>query len=101
MVSDFLGRYRAGVTQPLAWLVCKGIWLYQISLRVVIGPRCRFFPSCSDYAAEAFTRHGLFEGGRLTIRRLCRCRPGGGSGLDLVPDVVSPVVTKHEDLLKK
>lgn len=52
------------------------------------GPRpspCRYFPTCSTYAAEAIERHGLWYGGRLALRRLARCRPGGSHGVDLVP----------------
>ena len=46
---------------------------------------CRYFPTCSAYAAEAIDRHGLWHGGRLAVRRLVRCRPGGAHGIDLVP----------------
>jgi len=62
----------------MVWALRKLIWLYQVSLRVVIGPRCRYFPSCSEYASEALEQHGLFRGSRLAVGRLCRCRPGGG-----------------------
>jgi putative membrane protein insertion efficiency factor len=47
---------------------------------------CRFDPSCSTYALEAFERHGAVRGSRLTIRRLSRCHPWGGHGWDPVPD---------------
>lgn len=47
---------------------------------------CRFVPSCSAYGLEAVTRHGAARGTWLTVRRLTRCRPFGGSGLDPVPD---------------
>lgn len=57
---------------------------YQLSIRIVLGPRCRFLPTCSDYAHEAIELHGLWNGGRMAIHRLCRCRPGGGSGYDPV-----------------
>ena len=46
---------------------------------------CRFYPSCSNYAAEAFTVHGFWRGLALTARRLLRCRPFGPHGVDLVP----------------
>jgi putative membrane protein insertion efficiency factor len=48
---------------------------------------CRFFPSCSSYAVEAITLHGLWRGGMLALRRLSRCRPLGGRGFDPVPSV--------------
>jgi len=46
---------------------------------------CRFYPSCSTYAVEAFTLHGFWRGLSLTARRLLRCRPFGPHGVDLVP----------------
>lgn len=47
---------------------------------------CRFYPSCSSYAAEAVEVHGAARGSWLTVRRLTRCHPWGGHGIDLVPE---------------
>ena len=47
---------------------------------------CRFFPSCSSYALEALELHGARRGGWLAARRICRCHPWGGHGVDLVPE---------------
>jgi putative membrane protein insertion efficiency factor len=58
---------------------------YQAALGTRPSP-CRYLPSCSEYAAESFERHGLVRGGLLTIRRIGRCRPFGGYGPDPVPD---------------
>lgn len=63
--------------------------LYQWTLRPLIGPRCRFLPHCSDYAIEAFDRHGLFAGGWLTAKRLGRCHPWCQGGLDPVPESIN------------
>jgi putative membrane protein insertion efficiency factor len=49
-------------------------------------PRCRYYPSCSHYAAEALERHGAGKGSWLTVKRLARCAPWGGYGVDPVPD---------------
>ena len=66
-------------------LVRLGIRAYQLTVSPVLGPRCRYFPSCSDYALEAVEAHGVLRGGWLALRRVLRCHPLGGSGLDPVP----------------
>lgn len=58
---------------------------YQLTIRPILGPRCRFIPHCSDYSIEAFERHGLFAGGWLTAKRLGRCHPWCKGGYDPVP----------------
>ncbi len=58
---------------------------YKLTLSPWIGRQCRFTPTCSDYAAEALIRHGPLRGGWLAARRVVRCHPWGGSGLDPVP----------------
>jgi hypothetical protein len=66
------------------------IFLYRISFSALIGRQCRYLPSCSEYADEAIRRHGLWAGLWMGTARICRCRPGGGSGLDPVPERLSP-----------
>ena len=61
------------------------IYLYQRFVSPLIGPSCRFTPTCSQYAVEAIQKYGPFKGVYLTIRRLLRCHPWGGSGYDPVP----------------
>jgi putative membrane protein insertion efficiency factor len=61
------------------------IKFYQYVVSPVLGPKCRFTPTCSQYAIEALRKHGLLKGGWLTVKRISRCRPGGGSGYDPVP----------------
>ena len=58
---------------------------YQVLLSPVLPRSCRFVPTCSDYAVEAFKRYGILRGSLLTARRILRCHPLGGSGLDQVP----------------
>ena len=58
---------------------------YQICISPLKPPTCRFTPTCSQYALEAFRKHGPFKGLYLTIRRLLRCHPWGGHGYDPVP----------------
>ncbi|MGQ0625305.1 MAG: membrane protein insertion efficiency factor YidD [Sporichthyaceae bacterium] len=61
------------------------IKLYQWTISPLLGPVCRFYPSCSHYGYEAFRVHGTLRGGWLTARRLTRCHPWNAGGLDPVP----------------
>lgn len=58
---------------------------YQLLLRPFMGGQCRFQPTCSDYALEAYREHGLWRGTVLVARRLMRCHPFGRGGYDPVP----------------
>ena len=58
---------------------------WQLGPSTVLPPTCRYQPSCSAYAIEAIRRYGAARGGWLALRRLLRCHPWGGSGLDPVP----------------
>lgn len=61
------------------------IRIYQWVISPALGPKCRFTPTCSQYAAEALRKHGLFKGLVLSLKRISKCRPGGGHGYDPVP----------------
>ncbi len=76
------------------WNICK--WLcalpliglvkfYQYGISPFTLPSCRFVPTCSQYAVEALHKHGPVRGSWLTVKRLARCNPWGGSGYDPVP----------------
>jgi len=58
---------------------------YQLLLSPMLGPRCRFYPSCSNYAIEALRVHGAARGSWLAARRVCRCHPFNDGGFDPVP----------------
>ncbi|MCX8081633.1 MAG: membrane protein insertion efficiency factor YidD [Bacteroidia bacterium] len=61
------------------------IRFYQICISPLMPPACRFTPTCSHYALEAFKKHGVFKGLMLSIKRISQCHPWGGSGYDPVP----------------
>jgi putative membrane protein insertion efficiency factor len=61
------------------------IKLYQWILSPWIGQKCRFTPSCSQYALEALRKYGIFRGTWLFLKRFSRCHPWGGQGYDPVP----------------
>ena len=61
------------------------IRLYQWTVSPLLGPACRFHPSCSQYALEALLRFGVLRGGALALRRLARCHPWNPGGFDPVP----------------
>lgn len=59
--------------------------LYQVVISPWLGPKCRYTPTCSNYAIEALKKYGVFKGLWLTVKRVSRCHPWGGSGYDPVP----------------
>ena len=59
--------------------------VYQVVISPLIGPRCRFYPSCSNYAIEAMRVHGALRGSGLVAWRVLRCNPLSNGGLDPVP----------------
>lgn len=86
-VSGRMRRWPVAVVRRLLLLL---ITVYRYLLSPVIGPRCRYLPTCSEYAQEALEKHGVLRGSWLALRRMGRCHPltwlGGGSGYDPVPD---------------
>jgi len=79
------GRIVRGGSYALRLFLLGLVRFYQICLSPIIPSSCRFYPSCSAYAYEAVEKWGAWEGARLAVRRLLRCRPWGGHGYDPVP----------------
>ncbi|MDD7437230.1 MAG: membrane protein insertion efficiency factor YidD [Bacteroidales bacterium] len=69
----------------LVWLLLQPIYLYKRYISPLLPPSCRFTPTCSTYAVEALKKHGPIKGLLLSIWRILRCNPWGGSGYDPVP----------------
>lgn len=61
------------------------IKFYQTCISPFTPSSCRYVPTCSQYSIEAFRKHGPLKGFYLTVRRLAKCHPWGGSGYDPVP----------------
>lgn len=69
----------------MAKLMLGLIWVYRYAISPLIPPRCRYTPTCSQYAVEAIQKYGALKGGWLALKRIMRCHPWGGSGCDPVP----------------
>ncbi|MDE6074679.1 MAG: membrane protein insertion efficiency factor YidD [Muribaculaceae bacterium] len=76
---------RPGAARLMSRLLILPIRFYQLAISPMFPPACRFTPTCSAYAIEALTKHGPVKGLWLTIKRIARCHPWGGSGYDPVP----------------
>ncbi|MFP5406394.1 MAG: membrane protein insertion efficiency factor YidD [Gammaproteobacteria bacterium] len=73
--------------KTLLLLLVRG---YRLAVSPLFPPRCRFLPSCSDYAVQAIERHGPWAGGWLALRRFARCHPLHPGGIDEVPERTHP-----------
>ena len=69
----------------LSWGMIGLLRVYQYGISPLLGPRCRFWPSCSQYAVEAIQVHGPLKGAWLALKRIVKCHPGHPGGVDPVP----------------
>lgn len=76
---------RPRIENPVKWLLKKLIHIYQAGISPRTAGHCRYVPTCSNYALEALEKHGVIKGCGLTVWRILRCNPFGGSGYDPVP----------------
>lgn len=84
-ISRSAARLLHVLSHLVAWLLVLPIRFYQLYISPLLGPSCRFTPTCSEYARQALLKHGPVKGLWLAVRRLLRCHPWGGSGYDPVP----------------
>jgi putative membrane protein insertion efficiency factor len=84
-VAAVLSRLFANAPRKAAHVLIRS---YQLSLSMLVGRWCRHWPSCSVYTDEAIQQHGLWAGGWMGLARICRCGPGGTSGIDIVCEAV-------------
>jgi len=69
----------------MARLLMALVTAYRYTLSPLLGPRCRFTPSCSEYALDALATHGALKGSLLAMRRIAKCHPFNAGGHDPVP----------------
>ncbi|QLB20626.1 membrane protein insertion efficiency factor YidD [Vespertiliibacter pulmonis] len=69
----------------VAYFLMGAVHFYRYAISPMLAPRCRFYPTCSQYALEAIQLHGAFKGGWLSIKRIMRCNPLSEGGEDPVP----------------
>lgn len=84
------------LSRVLAGLLVALVRVYQWVISPVLGPRCRFWPSCSAYAVEALQVHGPLKGGAMAVNRIGRCHPGSDGGLDPVPGGPSEALCRED-----
>ncbi|MCL2424023.1 MAG: membrane protein insertion efficiency factor YidD [Micrococcales bacterium] len=72
------------------------LWVYQHGISPWTPPSCKFYPSCSQYAVVAVTRHGAVRGSWLAVCRIARCHPWSHGGVDHVPERRSPDTASDE-----
>jgi putative membrane protein insertion efficiency factor len=66
----------------VSWLLIQLVLLYRVTLGRLVGGHCRFVPTCSQYAIDAFNKHGPWRGSWMTVKRICRCHPLSAGGYD-------------------
>ncbi len=71
-----------GISRCISWLLIAPIRIYQKTLSPLIGPVCRFHPSCSNYTIQAIGKYGSIRGAWKGLKRICRCHPWNPGGYD-------------------
>ena len=88
--SNSLTKIRARLSHTLVSGLIFLVRVYQLILSPLLGLRCRYYPSCSEYTRQAIARHGARSGCWLARKRIGRCHPGRAGGVDEVPAVLDP-----------
>ena len=84
--TNLPGEGEPAAVGPLAAVLLVLLAFYRRLISPLLGPRCRYVPTCSTYAVEAVQRHGALRGSWLTLKRLLRCHPFAEVGDDQVPE---------------
>ncbi|HSC88751.1 MAG TPA: membrane protein insertion efficiency factor YidD [Polyangiaceae bacterium] len=83
-----LSRFVASLASAISWLLIGLVRIYQVLLSPLLGPSCRFSPTCSAYAISCLSTHGPLRGSWLAVRRILRCHPFHPGGYDPPPPKV-------------
>jgi putative membrane protein insertion efficiency factor len=85
-----LKNFNAIMEKILIFIILSSIKFYNYFLSPVLGIKCRFLPSCSEYCGESLKKHGIIKGGFYSLKRISKCHPikilGASDGIDLVPE---------------
>ncbi|MFI3256046.1 MAG: membrane protein insertion efficiency factor YidD [Psittacicella sp.] len=84
-IKLFVGKIYYIITKFFQLILIGFVKFYQIIISPIIGPRCRYYPTCSHYCVEAIQKHGSIKGTILTFKRFVRCNPLSKGGFDPVP----------------
>jgi len=84
-----LRNFESKISNILIFIILLLIKFYNFFISPLLGVRCRFLPTCSEYCSISLKEHGLIKGGGYSLKRIMRCHPikflGGADGIDLVP----------------
>lgn len=86
---------------PIKWLLIGLVRFYQLFISPLLGPRCRFYPTCSSYTIDALKQHGVLCGSWLALKRIGRCHPANPGGIDMVPECGCKKTCKTEPAIEK
>jgi len=70
----------------IVWLISLPVRAYRFFISPLLGPHCRFHPTCSSYCLQGLQQHGAMRGGYLGLKRILKCHPGYAGGIDPVPE---------------
>jgi len=97
MNRRWLSSLRSGSRWAVMKVMIGCIRVYQYTLSPLLGPRCRFWPSCSSYTIEAIQVHGPIKGGWMAVKRIVKCHPGSPGGMDPVPGGRSEQLCREDE----
>ena len=88
--KKLLKNFSKMIENFLIFIILSFIKFYSFFISPILGVKCRFLPSCSEYSQESFEKHGFIKGAFYTLKRVSKCHPvkilGAGDGIDLVPE---------------